>query len=173
MFAIFNLCESCSPSTDARAVFLEYSSQDFIFFKLAFWNWNNFDSGGRVDSVLFWRLVNSERELQSLNIFSIANISRPNFRNSFSRHTSARLHAQWSTLSTYLVNHSVHPFDMVIKEFHCIEFGSAEFQYLPRSYSEWAIEFHSLMPLLWERHFQLLQCKLLQLREVHIMYLWR
>ena len=118
-------------------------------------------------------LVNFERELQSLNIFPIAAISKSNFRYSFSRHTSARLHAQWSTLSTYLVNHSVHPFDMVIKEFHCIEFGSAEFQYFPRSYSEWGIEFHSLMPLLWERHFQLLQCKLLQLREVYIMYLWR
>jgi len=32
MFAIFNLCEFCSPSTDGRAVFLEYSSQHCIFF---------------------------------------------------------------------------------------------------------------------------------------------
>ena len=60
MFAIFNLCWFCSPFTEGRAVFLEYSSRHFIFFKLAFWNWNSFDSGGWVDSVLFWYLVNFE-----------------------------------------------------------------------------------------------------------------
>ena len=141
--------------------FLENSSRHFIFFQLAFWNWNSFDSGGWVDSVLFWYLVNFERELQSLNIFPMAAISRSNFRNSFSRHTSARLHAQWSTLSTYLVNHSEHPFDMLLKEFSLYRIWLGRVSvFSTLSYSEWGIEFHSLMPLLWERYFRLLQCKI-------------